>query len=752
MHALAAFFQQTYVIYGLSGAIVAWAVVSCWFAFRGARRVRRATDRALALLTAVEGATGFPSKYEELSSELARTPVVSKPWRALRDTLLTPTEPGRPVQATVPAGEFFEPMVLLRAAGLNPRYHTALPGFLVGAGLCFTFLGLTLTMMSASDVVAAGVSQAQRNAALQQLLELASFKFVTSLAGLACSIIYALLWKQRCLPLVDRAASGLVDRLEEIMPLLTPLAAQEEATALARKQLTQFEAFSTDLAAAIGGTLDKALDTRLGEHIGPLREAMDRLAARTAADNFAALEQMLSKFMEGLQGGASDKMNDVAIRLADLGDGLKGLEAGLREAATRMADGADAMARRMGEGAEAALSRITDQMAGLAETLRGVAVQTQSASADASRDMVSRIEQAAESFAAAARDVAGVLGQAAEGVRRTMESGAEASAARLSVQFETMVSALRDLAEASRRAGSDTLSAVGERIAAAANGFEEAAARVASALTQAGNDTGSTLGRGAEEAVSRIAAATEGMRTELQTMLAELRTSLGSAGDALRDSGQQGAAALTDGLGAAGQGLAEALKSAAAALREGGTAAGEKLEQAGSTFGERASSLARASGDVAVASTGLGKQVEALTKVASEGAQPLTKAAEDLRAAGEAARNGTKPLQGFAQTVTAAVEQIGGAAQRIAAAENGAQTLSQNLTTAAQRFELVDRSLAGVLSKLTDSLAGFQDQIAKFVEGTDSNLAKAATHLDSVVRDLSETLEAFDENRRKSAA
>lgn len=545
MQAFSLAFQQPMTVYGLAGAIVLWAVLSGLPASLAVRRVKRDIAIAVGRLRQFEGAAAFTRDYETVSTELLDTGVVAGCWRRLRETLLADPEAKRLVRATVPPVEFFESMSLLRDARLDPRYHSALPGLLVGVGLLCTFLGLTLALQSASGVVAAGVDQTQRNHALQQLLDLASFKFITSLTGLFCSIAYTLFWKRYCLRPIDAAIDTLVDLLERLLPIRTQLAAQEEANVLAERQLTALEAFSTEFTVRIGDKVDSAFDQRLGEHIGPLREVLERLAARDADHNQAAMQQMLDAFLNKLQGGAGDRMQEVATRLADLGEGLKALESGLRDAATRMADAADAMARRMGEGAEAALSRITDQMGGLAEMLRAIAEQTRSAGADAGRDMAARIEQAASGFEAAARGVAETLAQAAEALHRRMGAEAEAGAARLGTQVEAMVAELRALAEANRNAGNEALTQLAERIAAAASGFEVTAARVADALTRASSETGSALGRGAEEAVTRIAAATEGMRSELQAMLAELCAALGGAGEAFRRSGAEGAAALS---------------------------------------------------------------------------------------------------------------------------------------------------------------------------------------------------------------
>ena len=119
----------------------------------------------------------------------------------------------------------------------------------------------------------------------------------------------------------------------------------------------------------------------------------------------------------------------------------------------------------------------------------------------------------------------------------------------------------------------------------------------------------------------------------------------------------------------------------------------------------------RPPGDIATRVGVLAREVAALTQAANElpsrigeleralgAATPsFASSASDLRAAGDAARNSVQPLREVGQSVTAAIEQINGAAQRLQGAETGAQTLAQGLTTAAQRFDGLDRELGKVV-------------------------------------------------------
>jgi hypothetical protein len=105
-------------------------------------------------------------------------------------------------------------------------------------------------------------------------------------------------------------------------------------------------------------------------------------------------------------------------------------------------------------------------------------------------------------------------------------------------------------------------------------------------------------------------------------------------------------------------------------------------------------------------------------------------------------------LREVANSLAIAVEQMGGAAQRFAAAQASAAKLSQDMGAAAQRFEGVDHALATTLSDLSAALDGFTRQVQEFVLSTDRHLATAAGQVSTMVRELNETLEDFGLSRR----
>ncbi len=432
---------------------------------------------------------------------------------------------------------------------MDARYHAALPNLLVGAGLLFTFVGLAAALGTAGGIVSAG-EQATRNVALQTLLETASFKFITSLAGLGLSILYAL-YRKRRFHLVERALDTFLATLEARVPLLTPAAVQQEANELLRRQSTQLETFSTDLAVNLGAAFDRAFDERLGEHIAPLTESMQRLAERMGTGNDAAMQAMLDGFIKRLQGGAGDRMDEVTKNLGGLGAQLEGLKESLGNAATQMANSADAMATRMGQGAEVVLARITEQMSGLMSELRSLAENSRAAGSETFSALSDRFEAASEGFESSAARVAGSLEQAARQTSSALETGSADVVRRISEAAEVLTRQIAGLTSAAdslavkigdldhvARDAARPLSAAASDLKAAglaARGALEALDQAAHVATSAVKEIASTAQQlnGAQVAAESLAESLnaaaqrfEGIDKELANTLKELQTGL----------------------------------------------------------------------------------------------------------------------------------------------------------------------------------------------------------------------------------
>lgn len=499
--------------------LMVWALWSGIELWRGTWRLVRCLDAARARIEATPDAAGFAADYETIAAALAADRVLGSRWTEFATTLLPPPIPNRPVRTSRRPDEWFD-LGLLRAQeiAVDARYHAAMPNLLVGAGLLFTFLGLAAALSSAGGIVAEGATQASRNAALQHLLDAASFKFVTSVVGLALSIVYALVRKRR-MRAVEHALDRFLEALDARMPLLTPVAAQQEATTLLAGLNDKIDVFTNQLAVAIGDALDTAFDKRLGEHIGPLTTAMQTLAESLRGRSEDTMKAMLDEFMRRLEGSSGERMAQVVESLAKLATRLDELQSGLTQAARQMATAAEEMAARMGQGADAALSRITENMSGLAGTLQRLVDQTRTAGTDAARELGGTLEKAGQSAAdklvAAAEDAGARLGREAA----ALAAASTALATRIGELQHATGEAARPLAAA----GSD-LRAMTEAATAALRPLHD----VATQLAEAAHRIGAAQTASAELAARLDAAGRrfEGVDQSLGSVLEKMQANL----------------------------------------------------------------------------------------------------------------------------------------------------------------------------------------------------------------------------------
>jgi hypothetical protein len=560
---LAPVLANSYTIVGVVGLLIVWSLFSAGELYRRTARLIMMLRQAKSYVDAAANPRAFAASFEATDEQLAELATLSGTWSAFRQTLIIPETASRPIRSTIQPDHVFD-LGLLRATGLRPRYHAAMPGLLVGAGLLFTFLGLAIALLAAGDVVA-GVDPVQRTLGLHQLLNAASFKFLTSLAGLALSIGYTLFRNSR-LRAVEQELDAFNMALDRQMPLATPALLQHEANEVLRAQSTTLETFGTELAVNIGQALDSAFDQRLGEHIKPLTEAMQSLVNRISAQNQDAMQQMLQTFIDRLSGGTRDHMAGVTENLAGLGARLEALVGGLGQASARMTESAEAMATRMGEGAEVALTRITDQMGGLMETLRSVTAQTRDAGAEAARNLAALIDGAAAGFEATAIRMTDTLAQAASGT---------GDAFRRAQELQAAAGGVREMLE-------NTGQGLARQATALATVAEALVARIGE-LDRATREAVGPFAAGAAD-LRRAAEAAQAATAPLSAVASSLGTAVEQISDAARQfsAAQAGAAKLSQDVAAAAQrfeGVDRALAGTLSALQSALDEFGRKIQE-----------------------------------------------------------------------------------------------------------------------------------------------------------------------------
>lgn len=255
-------FKNPQIAIGLTLAILVAGVTAAGL-FAAEVRQRRAPIVTLTawLIREASDQQRFAERVDDFAAAL---PAVHAPlvhaWEEFSETLLRPdpSRVGEPivVRNTVRPSSYFNVQATVEA-GFGLPFWQALPNYFVGFGLLCTFLGLVSGLHFAADGVAgADVSVARQ--ALQDLLRAATFKFLTSIAGVLASLglsVFVRAQTQR----LQRALDDLCNALEARMVLVTPESLGLEQLREQQRLAAAMERFNTDFAVQLADALEQRL-------------------------------------------------------------------------------------------------------------------------------------------------------------------------------------------------------------------------------------------------------------------------------------------------------------------------------------------------------------------------------------------------------------------------------------------------------------------------------------------------------------
>jgi len=265
-----------------------------WLRFSFAMRQVSKQLKEGQLLFKENSAQDFAQNYSIFSEKLADHPLLGNAWKNFKQTLII-TE--QDIYYTVRPVQYFNETTIV-SPYVNLRLYQAVPNMLVGIGIWFTFIGLVAALWFASKGVAApDIIQAQLS--LQDLLHAATFKFVTSIAGLFASLLFS--WAEKAnLYRLHLQLNQFCQSLESCLILHSPL--QQEVQLLNESRLQTYYL--------------KNLPQTLLQTMQPLVSKIDHLIDK--ADHKQVLEHLLNDFSQQVQGAAGAELKQLAITLQHL--------------------------------------------------------------------------------------------------------------------------------------------------------------------------------------------------------------------------------------------------------------------------------------------------------------------------------------------------------------------------------------------------------------------------------------------------
>ncbi|MDA9505851.1 hypothetical protein XI09_14650 [Bradyrhizobium sp. CCBAU 11386] len=388
---------------------------------------------------------------------------VAAAWREFRETLVPHEEAGQVIlRNSVRPSAFFN----IEDLGFSAGFWRYVPSLFVSVGLLLTFLGL----VSALESIVPPKGEVIGSDQLSTLLSVASAKFIMSLTGLLCSILFTLVLRFGTAR-VEAASHHLANEIEGRLSFISLEYLAIEQLSAVREQREHFRRIGMELVAELGRPLREDIPRAISSGIEAAMAPLLAQVGKAGTDGVGALVQDLSsRFTSDVSqalSAASDRLSEAGARIAQLSERM------------------DSSSARVGHELDGAVSRIAASMEAVQNTLIQAAEGTGSVFSDGAEKLLSVMNRTLESIqantsagAAALSSAAADLKQAGEAFRQQMDEAARDSGdvARASIEA-TGIRIARLTDELTSKASQELMSPLGE----IATQMQEVASQVAGA-------------------------------------------------------------------------------------------------------------------------------------------------------------------------------------------------------------------------------------------------------------------------------
>lgn len=138
----------------------------------------------------IKNSMDMAENFSYINNLMREVSFVSHSWRELRKHFVFPELGTKgPIRSTISPSEFFN-MEAAEEGGVAIKQYSYVAEAFVGIGLVFTFLGLISGIYFAAQGLAGDTEEAKLG--LVQLLDAATFKFMTSIAGVGIATVFTI--------------------------------------------------------------------------------------------------------------------------------------------------------------------------------------------------------------------------------------------------------------------------------------------------------------------------------------------------------------------------------------------------------------------------------------------------------------------------------------------------------------------------------------------------------------------------------
>jgi uncharacterized protein YukE len=333
----------------------------------------------LTRITVIKDPRDFTLKLGSLDSEVAslegqkQFQNLAHAWREYRETLIPyDAGDGTVVRNSIRPSTFFN----LEDLHFGPGFFKVVPGFFVSVGLSLTFLGLISALDMMGTKMAAPVEQSSLGAtassvgqphndsspsgqlssdAMATLLTVASAKFIMSLTGLACSIIFTVFLRIQT-GRVDREINRLNLAIEQRLTFISlELIGIDQLKAL-REQKDHFKVIGMEMVAELGRPLREELPNAISASISGAITPLIQNVREASTDGLGTMVQDLSKRFSTDVGMALEAASQ---KLVEAGRGIEGIVSNLNQSSGNMGSAMEGAVERLGSSIEALKGAMT---------------------------------------------------------------------------------------------------------------------------------------------------------------------------------------------------------------------------------------------------------------------------------------------------------------------------------------------------------------------------------------------------------
>ncbi len=370
---------------------------------RDKKLVGGSITRSLDSLVKINDRKDFFDHYESIGTQFLEDKVFHNAWAEFDETVIIDSDRQRIITTKRPHDYFNEHSII--SPRINLRLLHAVPNYLVGVGLLFTFIGL----VAAIHFAAAGLGSADGGQqALRDLLQMASVKFLSSITGLLCSIVLSIIQK-RWLNNLNKKIYDICRKIEELTYSVTVEQLLNDSLRDQQDQTNTLKHLATEIAMQISGALAEKLPASVALAMQPLAEALNNTAQKLTATNHEGLEQMLKGFTSKLEGAAQNEIQELVSGLKTIQESLQGLLQHIQNTGETFGSKIVGAAGELGSTLEKTLNSFTEKMEGAAQNEIQQLVQGLTNTQESLQGLLEHIQHTGDTFGSKVVGAAGEL-------------------------------------------------------------------------------------------------------------------------------------------------------------------------------------------------------------------------------------------------------------------------------------------------------------------------------------------------------